>query len=505
MGRTASLPERVASGGAVQGSGPLSSGESLDPADWDAVRAQGHRMLDQMFDHLQGLRETPVWRPIPEAVRERFREPLPVAPGDLAAAHETFMHEVAAYSGGNLHPGFMGWVQGAGTPIGMLAEMLAGGLNANLGGRDHMPIAVEQQVVQWARQMFGFPATASGLFVTGASMANFIGVLVARQKALGSDVRRLGLAADPRRLTAYASTAAHSCVPRAMEMAGLGVEALRLIPVDRHHRIDLSALAGAIAADRAAGFTPFLIVGSAGTVDVGAVDDLSALADLAAREEVWLHVDGAYGALGVLAADVAPRLAGLERADSLACDFHKWGQVPYDAGFILVRDAEAHRAAFASPAAYLQRETRGLAAGEHWPCDFGPDLSRGFRALKTWLTFKVLGTAAIGAAISRSCALARELEGLIRAHPRLELLAPAQLNIVCFRYAHAGIDPDAVNRRIVADLHEAGEVAPSLTRIDGKTAIRAALFNHRTERRDLEALVRGAAAFGDAALRADAA
>jgi aromatic-L-amino-acid decarboxylase len=489
----------------------LSSGESLDPtasldpADWDAVRAQGHRMLDAMFDHLQGLREAPVWRPIPEAVRERFKEPLPTTPGDLAAAHESFMRDVAAYAGGNLHPGFMGWVQGAGTPIGMLAEMLAGGLNANLGGRDHMPIVVEEQVTAWTREMFGFPASASGLFVTGASMANFIGVLAARQKALGPDVRRKGLAADPRRLTAYTSTAAHSCVVRAMEMAGLGAEALRLIPVDGRHRIDLEALSAAIASDRAAGCTPFLIVGSAGTVDVGAIDDLFALADMAARERAWLHVDGAYGALGVLAADVAPRLAGLERADSLACDFHKWGQVPYDAGFILVRDAEAHRAAFAAPAAYLQRETRGLAAGEHWPCDYGPDLSRGFRALKTWMTFKVLGTDAIGAAISRSCALARELEALVRAHPRLELLAPAQLNIVCFRYAAVGGDVDAVNRRIVADLHEAGEVAPSLTRIDGKAAIRAALFNHRTERRDLEALVRGSVAFGDAAVRADAA
>jgi aromatic-L-amino-acid decarboxylase len=481
----------------------LSVEHSLDPTDWDAVRAQGHRMLDDMFDHLQGLREGPVWRPIPAEVRGRFRAPLPTAPSDLAAAHETFLRDVLPYAGGNLHPGFMGWVQGAGTPVGMLAEMLAGGLNANLGGRDHMPVAVEGQIVDWARQLFGFPDTASGLLVTGASVANFIGVLVARNQALGPAVRRAGVAADPRRLTAYASSAAHACVARAMEMAGLGADALRLIDVNADHQIDPAALEAAIAADRRAGFTPFLIVGSAGTVDVGAIDDLAALADIAARENLWLHVDGAYGALGVLAADIAPRLAGLERAQSLACDFHKWGQVPYDAGFIMVRDEAAHRETFTAATAYLQRETRGMAAGERWPCDYGPDLSRGFRALKTWFTLKVLGTDAIGAAIARSCALARDLEAEIKATPKLEMLAPVQLNIVCFRYRCA--DADAVNQRIVADLQEAGEVAPSLTRIDGRIAIRAALFNHRTDRRDILALVRGAVAFGDAALRADAA
>jgi aromatic-L-amino-acid decarboxylase len=481
----------------------LSAGESLDPADWVSVRAQGHRMLDDMFDHLQHLREQPVWRPIPQETRERFRAPLPTAPSDLAAAHDSFMRDVLPYAGGNLHPGFMGWVQGAGTPVGMLAEMLAGGLNANLGGRDHMPIAVEGQIVDWARQMFGFPEAASGLMVTGASMANFIGVLVARNQALGAGVRRSGLAADPRRLTAYASTAAHSCVVRAMEMAGLGADALRLVAVNERHEIDLDALQTAIAADRRAGLTPFLLVASAGTVDAGAIDDLNALVDMAAAERLWLHVDGAYGALGVLAPDIAPRLAGLERAHSLAFDFHKWGQVPYDAGFILVRDEAAHRETFATATAYLQRETRGMAAGEHWPCDYGPDLSRGFRALKTWFTLKVLGTEALGGAISRSCALARALEAQIIATPELELLAPAQLNIVCFRYRCA--DADAVNRRIVADLQEAGEVAPSLTRINGQAAIRAALFNHRTELRDIEALVRGAVAFGRAAARADAA
>jgi aromatic-L-amino-acid decarboxylase len=469
----------------------------LDPSDWREFRDQGHRMLDDMFDHLQTLRDQPVWRPIPPAVRERFRGPPPTAPSPLAEAHSSFMRDVLPFAGGNLHPGFMGWVQGAGTPVGMLAEMLAGGLNANLGGRDHMPIEVEREVIGWMRQLFGFPEGSSGLLVTGASMANFIGVLVARQRALGEAGRRQG--ASGARLTAYASTAAHGCVPRAMEMSGLGSDALRQIKVTADHRIDIEALGQAIHADRRDGARPFLLIGNAGTVDTGAIDDLGALADLARAEGLHFHIDGAFGALGVLAAELRPLLKGLERADSLAFDFHKWGQVPYDAGCILVRDQSLHRETFAADAAYLQRDQRGLAGGDWWPCDYGPDLSRGFRALKTWFTLKVHGTDALGAAIARSCALARALERRVAAAPALELLAPVTLNIVCFRYACD--DADRVNRAIVADLQEAGEVAPSLTTVDGKVAIRAALFNHRTDERDLKALVRGATAFGDAANR----
>ena len=465
---------------------------SLDPDDWDAVRAEGHRMLDDLLDHLQGLRNQPVWRPIPADVRAAHRTDLPRAPGDLAEAHEAFKTDMLGYAGGNLHPGFMGWVQGAGTPVGVLAEMLAAGLNGNLGGRDHMPIAIEQEVVGWMRGLFGFPDAATGLMVTGASMANSIGVLVARRRALGVDGRRQGV--NGPKLTAYASVATHGCVSRAMDMAGLGSENLRQIAIDRAHRINLDQLRKAIATDRAAGLRPFLLVANAGTVDAGGIDDIDALADIAADQGLHLHVDGAYGALGMLTPEIAPRLKGIERADSLAFDFHKWAHVPYDAGFVLVRDGALHRDSFAAPAAYLARETRGLAGGDFWPNDYGPDLSRGFRALKVWFTLKVLGADAIARAIEHNCALARTLQAMVEAEPKLELLAPAQLNIVCFRYRAS----DAVNRAIVADLHEAGVVAPSLTTIDGKAAIRAALFNHRTETRDIEALVAGVLAAGRA-------
>jgi glutamate/tyrosine decarboxylase-like PLP-dependent enzyme len=375
--------------------------------------------------------------------------------------------------------------------------MLAASLNANCGGRDHIPIEVERQIVRWMQAIFGFPESATGLFVTGTSMANLIGVLIARDVALGFEVRCEGVTASPRRLTAYASAAVHACVGRAMDVCGVGSDALRLISAQPGGGMDLAELEKAIEADRRAGFTPFLLIGTAGSVDTGAIDDLSALADLSRREHLWFHVDGAFGALVVLAPDLAPRLRGIERADSLAFDFHKWGQVPYDAGFILVRDGLLHRKAFATSAAYLRREERGLAGGSPWPCDFGPDLSRGFRALKTWFTLKVYGADALGAAISQTCALARYLENRIQETPELELLAPVELNIVCFRY-RAGDDAHRVNARIVADLHEAGEVAPSTTVIDGRLAIRAAIVNHRTSRAEIDTLVEKVLAAGRA-------
>jgi len=475
---------------------PLQTGESetLDPQDWGELRAQGHRMLDDMIDYIAKIRERPVWRPIPDEVRARFCTSLPRQPTDLADVYQEFSDFIAPYATGNVHPGFMGWVHGGGTAVGMLAEMLAAGLNANLGGRDHIPIEVERQIVEWTRAMFGFPQGASGIFVTGTSMANLMAVLVARTAALGQTVREQGVGGEGALLTAYASTAAHGCVKKAMDLAGLGSDALRSVPTDSSHRVDVAAMRAQIGRDREIGLKPFLVVGSAGTVDIGAIDDLLALSTLCREENLWFHVDGAYGALGVLSPALAPRLKGIENADSIALDFHKWGQAPYDAGFLLVRDGERHRAAFAAPAAYLRRETRGLAAGSPWPCDLGPDLSRGFRALKTWFTLKTFGTEKLGAMIDRTCALARYLEARILAEPRLELLAPAQLNIVCFRYRAA--DPDRVNGAIVIDIQESGISAPSTTILNDHLAIRAAIVNHRTDVCDIDALVAAVLEFG---------
>jgi len=474
--------------------------DTLDPADWHAFRVQAHRMLDDILDYTEHIRERPVWQPIPQPVRDRFRDPLPQQPANLASIHDTFLRDILPYSVGNAHPGFMGWVHGGGTPVGMLAEMLAAGLNANLGGRDQIPVEVERQVVRWVRELFRFPDTASGLFVTGTSMANLIAVLVARTAAIGATVRRRGIARTGQRLVAYTSSAAHGSIAQAMDLAGLGSDALRIIPVNGQYQIGTQALEEAIARDKSAGLTPFFIAATAGTVDVGAIDDLTAVAGIAQREKVWFHVDGAYGALAMLAPDLAPRLAGIERADSLAFDFNKWGQVPYDAGFILVRDGALHHRAFASPAAYLRRETRGMAAGSPWPCDYGPDLSRGFRALKTWFTIKAYGAARLGAMISKTCVLAQYLKRCIENEPALELLAPVALNIVCFRYRseNPAENPDDVNRNIVADLQESGIAAPSSTTVNGRLAIRAAIVNHRTNQSDIDAFLEAAVRLGSA-------
>jgi aromatic-L-amino-acid decarboxylase len=468
--------------------------ETLDPKNWDEVRAQGHRMLDDMFDYVANIRDRPVWKPIPDNVRAQFRARLPRQASDLGDVYREFTESILPYATGNVHPGFMGWVHGGGTAVGMLAEMLAAGLNANLGGRDHIPIEVERQIVEWTRAMFGFPSEASGVFVTGTSMANLMALLVARTAALGQSVRQGGIGDEGALLTAYTSSAAHGCIAKAMDLAGFGSDALRCIGVDRSHRIDVAALRARIEKDRNSGLKPFLVVGSAGTVDIGAIDDLAALSELCREAGLWFHVDGAYGALGVLSPTLAPRLAGLETADSIALDFHKWGQVPYDAGFLLVRDGRQHRETFSAPAAYLRRETRGLAAGSPWPCDLGPDLSRGFRALKTWFTLKTYGTDRLGAMIGRTCALAGYLEARIQAEPRLELLAPVQLNIVCFRYRAA--DANEVNRNIVIDIQESGIAAPSTTVLDGQLAIRAAIVNHRTDTCDIDALISAVLEFG---------
>jgi aromatic-L-amino-acid/L-tryptophan decarboxylase len=470
------------------------SSETLDPQNWDDIRAQGHRMLDDMIDYAANIRERPVWTPIPDAVRERFHEKLPRQSSDLGEVYREFTDFIVPYATGNVHPGFMGWVHGGGTAVGMLAEMLAAGLNANLGGRDHIPIEVERQVVEWMGSIFGFPSEASGIFVTGTSMANLMAVLVARTAALGQSVRQHGLGGEGACLTAYTSTAAHGCIAKAMDLAGFGSDALRCIEVDRSHRIDVVALRARITSDRNAGLKPFLVVGSAGTVDIGAIDDLAALSALCREQGLWFHVDGAYGALGILSPLLAPRLAGLENADSIALDFHKWGQVPYDAGFLIVRDGQQHRETFAAPAAYLRRETRGLAAGSCWPCDLGPDLSRGFKALKTWFTLKTFGLEKLGAMITRTCTLAKYLEQRILAEPRLELLAPVELNIVCFRYRAA--DANRVNGDIVIAMQESGIAAPSTTLLDGELAIRAAIVNHRTDTCDIDALISAVLEFG---------
>jgi len=465
--------------------------ESLDPKDWEAFRAEAHRGLDMMVDYLRDVRQRKVWQPAPPEVRAAFKTPLPREGKPLAALLDTFETSMLPYATGNTHPLFMGWVHGGGTPVGMVAEMLAAGLNSNCGGRDHIAIEVEREITLWLAEAFDFPRESSGIFVTGSSMANMIAALVARTDVLGEDVRTHGLRASAQ-LVGYASSEAHACIERAFEMVGIGSAALRRIPVDHKRQLDVAALRAAIARDRAAGLQPFLVVGSAGTVNTGAVDDLAALADLCAAENIWFHIDGAFGALSVLSPDLKPLVKGLERADSVALDFHKWLQVPYDAGFFICRHPDLHRQTFMSTAAYLARAPRGLAAADIWPCDLGPDLSRGFRALKTWFTFQAFGADRLGETLAQTCRVAKHLETLIRRSSIFELSADVTLNIVCFSVK--GDTTGRINRTIVMDLHESGLAAPSTTKLGGRPVIRAAIVNHRTQMRDMDAFVAAAEA-----------
>jgi glutamate/tyrosine decarboxylase-like PLP-dependent enzyme len=464
--------------------------DSLDPADWEAFRDLAHRLLDDALDHLRAVPERPVWQPVPEAVRLALAEPLPLEGQGAERTCREVRDLILPHPTGNTHPRFFGWVHGCGTAGGILAELVAAAMNANCGGRDHGAVYVERQVIEWCRQLFGFPDGASGVLVSGTSIATLIGLTVARNHLAGVDVRAEGIRGAP--LVGYASVEAHGSVARAFEILGLGRTALRRLAVDDDYRIEPAALRRAIARDRADGARPFCVIGTAGTVNTGAIDDLAALADLCAKEGLWLHVDGAFGALLALSETLKPRLAGIERADSLAFDFHKWLHVPYDAGCVLVRRGDLHRAAFAMTPDYLRRSGRGLAGGDPWFCDYGPELSRGFRALKVWFTLKEHGTRRLGAAIERNCAQARYLAGRIAADPRLEIMAPAALNVVCFRFRARGAGAtalDRLNEGIVADLQESGVAVPSTTILSGGTAIRVCLTNHRTTQGDLDVLL----------------
>jgi glutamate/tyrosine decarboxylase-like PLP-dependent enzyme len=476
---------------------PHDADHTLDPADWSSFRALAHRVLDDALNHVQGTRERPVWTPMPPEVITRLAEPLPTDGRSAEQVSADLVDMILPYGVGNTHPRFFGWVHGCGTASGLLPEMMAAAMNANVGGRDHGAVHVERQVINWCRQLFDFPEGASGLLVSGTSMATLIGLTVARNAA-GVDVRTDGVSAAAG-LVGYTSAEAHSSVKRAFEILGLGSRALRSIPVDAAYRMEVAELRAAIARDRQQGLKPFCVIATAGTVNTGAIDDLVAISELCAEQGLWLHVDGAFGALAVMSDRLRPRLAGIERADSLAFDFHKWMNVPYDAGCALVRRGDLHHAAFAMHASYLAPQQRGLAGGEPWFCDFGPELSRGFRALKVWFALREHGTRKLGQAIEENCHLAQSLGAQVEAHRDLELLAPAALNIVCFRFREPGLAPadlDRLNAEIVADLQESGLAAPSTTRLGGRTAIRVNITNHRTRAADLAVLIDAIVALG---------
>ncbi len=470
--------------------------ETLDPGDWEAMRALGHRMLDDAFDHVRTLRERPAWQHAPERVKAHFSSPPPLEPESGDAVYQEYLEYIRPYQIGNSHPRFWGWVAGSGTVMGMLAEMLATSTDSVGGSFSYMSNNyVEMQVLDWCKSLLGYPATASGVLTSGCSASNLIGLAVARNSRAGFDVRNRGMQCAARRMTIYCSEEAHSSLQKAVELLGFGNDSLRRMPVDDLMRVDTGAVKDAIKEDRAKGFQPLCVIGVAGTTNTGSIDDLHGLADICSEENLWFHVDGAFGAWAAIAPDYGHLVSGLARADSLAFDLHKWMYLAYPIACVLVKDSAAHRRAFSLMPTYLAHGEgdRGLTGIDvPWLSDLGLDLSRGFHALKAWMTIKEQGSAKYGRLIRQNIAQARYLARLVEAAPELELALPVSLNVVCFRYIRSGVDDtalDVLNKQIEIELQERGIALPSIVSIRGRKYLHAAVTNHRSRREDFDLLV----------------
>lgn len=472
--------------------------ETLDPTDWDAIRALGHRILDDALDYVRTLRDRPVWQHAPPQVKSHFQGPPPLDPQMSEEVYEEYVRYILPYQMGNSHPRFWGWVVGTGTVMGIFAELLAAATNAVSGSFSyHSNSYVELQVLDWCKTLLGYPASASGLLTSGCSASNLIGLAVARSARAGFDVRTKGLKHAQQPMTIYCSEEAHSSIQKAVELLGFGSDSLRRVPVNDAMQIDLAALRATIEADRTSGHHPLCVVGVAGTTNTGSIDDLHGLADLCSQEGLWFHVDGAYAAWAAIAPQSKSLVAGLERADSLAFDLHKWMYLPYPIGCVLVSSADDHRRAFSLTPTYLAHGEgqRGLTGvdGPPWLSDYGFELSRGFHALKAWMTIKEQGITKYAKLIQQNIDQAQYLARLVEAAPQLELAMPVTLNVACFRYLRPGLDDDALNelnKQIEVELQECGTAVPSTVSIKRKKYLHVAITNHRSRREDFDLLVR---------------
>ncbi|NDW53999.1 pyridoxal-dependent decarboxylase [Aliiroseovarius sp. PrR006] len=442
----------------------------LGPNDWEGLRSDLHRLLDRCVDQMRDAKDHP-WQAPPADLADRY------AIGTGGDVVGRVMDQVLPYHGGNTHPKFWGWVQGSGLASDFVAGIAAAAMNTNGGGRNHGINEVERAVIDWTRRKMGFGTGASGVLVAGTSQATVIALQAARVRAC-PDVRAAG---GDAKLTVYAAEGVHNATRKAVELLGLGHDQLRLVQT-KDGAMDLETLQQAIDMDRAHGRTPLTIVGTSGSVDLGGYDDLHALSDLANREGIWLHVDGAFGAWTRLAdAPWRGLTDGIDRADSIALDFHKWMYVGYDCGLALIADEAAHRAAFAARPAYLKGAAEGLAGGDPWFCDYGIDLSRGNRALKVWCALEMFGEEAFAAAITRNCAQASFMADQVQTHG-MTLAAPVVSNICVFTAAPElpADQQSALNAKIATHLQLKNATVFSTTDVNGITCLRAAITNHRT-------------------------
>ena len=468
---------------------------TLDPENWDQIRQTGHQMLEDMFEHFETLRDQPVWQQIPNEVKNSLDEDLPMDGAPIEAVYDQFRKDIFPFPTGNVHPRFWGWVMTNGSATSMLADMLASGMNPHLAGYEQSASLIEKLVVSWLAKLVGFPEQSSGLLVSGGTMANLNGLAVARNAKAGYDIREEGLQGGNRpELTVYGSSETHNWVYKACELMGLGRRAFKEIPIKEDYSIDLEACRAAIEADIATGKKPFCLIGTVGTVNTGAIDDIVALRSLADEFDLWLHVDGAFGSLVALAPNHKHLANGQELADSIGFDLHKWGFMSYEIACTLVRNTQGQKETFEQNASYIASSERSLSVGVTFFADRGLQLSRSFRALKAWMCFKEQGITKIGNIIQQNIEQAQYLEKLVTANEAFELLAPVTLNIVCFRY-NTGTgnaeDLNKLNAEILMRIQETGLAVPSQTILDGRFAIRVCITNHRTQYDDLDILIAG--------------
>ena len=469
---------------------PAVKEESLDPQDWAELKKLGNVMVNDMVNFLQTIREQPVWTKPPQSVKNSFKSPLPHSSMQLGEVYDEFKQNILPYYLGNIHPRYWSWVMGTGTAQSMLAEMLAAGMNCNVGIGDQAPMYVDKQVIDWCKQMMNFPSESSGALVSSASVANLNALIVARN-SVSSSIRRSGIN-EQNKMVIYASTETHSCIQKAAEIIGIGSDGVRKVRVNDKYEMDTVHLQELIEEDKKDGNIPFCVVANAGTVNTGAIDPLDKIFWICCKENLWMHVDGAFGALLKLLPEYEEQLDCLEFADSIAFDLHKWMSIPYEAGVVLVKDADAHRRSFALQPDYISNNERGIAAGPELTSNFGFELSRNFKALKIWMSLKEHGIEKFARLIRQNVTQTKYLTDLIEQSDELELTAPTCTNIVCFRFnpKHNDLDLDKLNKEMLMRLQESGIAAPSYTRLNGNYCMRVANVNHRTITNDFDVLVK---------------